>query len=357
VCVFTRTVVQANVAAVREHVLPTLVASMAHCVPLARGYTELYVPEIDGDSPEIRRLKDEIARAGRDPDVTVLILGESGTGKERVAGAIHRLSPRARAPFVVINCAALTPTLVEDELFGHVRGAFTGAAVDRIGPFERASGGTVFLDEIGDLPLELQIKLLRALQQRTVQRLGGGTETRFDVRVVAATHADLAEAIARGRFRLDLFYRLSVYDIRVPPLRSRGPGDLRLLARSILSRHAARRRRAPPAIDPAVLARFDQHSWPGNVRELESTLERMLVYAGDAASLTEAALPEGFGRAFGTDACGSRGTAGCSPEAARLALQRCGFNRAAAARALGLSRHQLYRLLRRPASHGQAGGA
>ncbi len=162
-------------------------------------------PEIDGASTEIRTLKQHMLSVARDPDVTVLIVGESGTGKERVARAIHRLSPRSHAPFVVVDCASLSATLVEDELFGHVRGAFTGAIRDQAGPFERARGGTVLLDEVGDLTPDLQMKLLRALQARTVQRLGGGSETTFDVRVIASTNVDLAVARARGRFREDLY--------------------------------------------------------------------------------------------------------------------------------------------------------
>src|SRR5437660_12449824 len=158
-------------------------------------------PEIDGTSHEIRSLKRHMLGVARDADITVLILGESGTGKERVARAIHRASPRCRAPFIVVNCAGLAPTLVEDELFGHVRGAFTGAVDSRPGPFERASGGTVLLDEVGDLTPDVQMKLLRALQQRTVPRLGGTHETSFDVRIIAATNVDLEAALARGRFR------------------------------------------------------------------------------------------------------------------------------------------------------------
>ncbi len=173
-------------------------------------------PEIDGASTEIRTLKQHMLSVARDPDVTVLILGESGTGKERVARAIHRVSPRSHAPFVVVDCASLSSTLVEDELFGHVRGAFTGAIRDQPGPFERARGGTVLLDEVGDLTPDLQMKLLRALQARTVQRLGGGSETTFDVRVIASTNVDLAVARARGRFREDLYYRLNVYGVTVP---------------------------------------------------------------------------------------------------------------------------------------------
>src|SRR5262245_34166754 len=182
-------------------------------------------------------------RVAADAYVTVLILGESGTGKERVARAIHRASARSRAPFVVVNCAGLSPSLVEDELFGHVRGAFTGAVADQPGPFERANEGTVFLDEVGELTPDLQMKLLRTIQQRTVQRLGGARETPFDVRLLAATNVDVTRAVSQGRFRQDLYFRLKVYELRVPPLRQRGAAHLRQLVGMILGRLGARRRR------------------------------------------------------------------------------------------------------------------
>src|SRR5262245_183198 len=239
-------------------------------------------PEVDGGSPEIDVLKQHMLRVARDPHVTVLILGESGTGKERVARAIHRASDRARAPFVVVNCAGLSPTLVEDELFGHMRGAYTGAVDDRPGPFERANGGTVFLDEVGELTSDLQMKLLRALQQRTVQRLGGRREVPFDVRVVAATNADLTLATARGRFRQDLYYRLKVYELRIPPLRDRGVSNLEHLVGTILEQLSSRRQRQRATVDRVVWELFVGYEWPGNVRELENTLERMIVAAGDA---------------------------------------------------------------------------
>jgi two-component system, NtrC family, response regulator HydG len=309
-------------------------------------------PEVDGASPAIRALKHDMLRVARDADVTVLILGESGTGKERVARAVHDASPRGAAPFVVVNCAGLSPTLVEDELFGHVRGAFTGAVGDRPGPFERANGGTVFLDEVGELTPDLQMKLLRTLQQRTVQRLGGRQETRFDVRVIAATNVDLADARAHGRFREDLYYRLKVYELRVPPLRRRGGADLRALVDTTLRRFEQRRRRRIGAVDPDVLTRFTEYPWPGNVRELENTLERMVVAAGGDGPLTAEHLPDDFGRLDGRASGGENG-AGPRPsrtlpsaDEVRAALERSGFRIARAAATLGLSRHQLYRLLK-----------
>ncbi|HWF86822.1 MAG TPA: sigma 54-interacting transcriptional regulator [Vicinamibacterales bacterium] len=305
-------------------------------------------PEIDGASTEIRTLKQHMLSVARDPEVTVLILGESGTGKERVARAIHRVSPRSHAPFVVVDCASLSATLVEDELFGHVRGAFTGAIRDQPGPFERARGGTVLLDEVGDLTPDLQMKLLRALQARTVQRLGGGSETTFDVRVIASTNVDLAVARARGRFREDLYYRLNVYGVTVPPLRRRGARDVRALAKAILSRLAVRRRRPVPTIAPEVLQLLIRYQWPGNVRELENVLERIMVAAGLAPRLTPCHLPSDFG-APGPHTPADRGRR--APPAAAVeiisALEKNSFRSGRTAADLGLSRHQLYRLRKR----------
>jgi len=306
-------------------------------------------PEVDGKSPEIDALKQHMLRVARDADVTTLILGESGTGKERVARAIHRVSARGRAPFVVVNCAGLSQTLIEDELFGHMRGAFTGAFSDQPGPFERASGGTVFLDEVGELASDLQMKLLRALQQRAVQRLGSRHETAFDVRVVAATNVDLTLATARGRFREDLYFRLKVYELRVPPLRRRGPADLRELVGAILKRFGERRHRSQSTLDPALWDRFVRYDWPGNVRELENTLERMIVAAGDETLLTPEHLPEDFGSLRRRGARPLAEVSAAVPSAPELlaALERNGFKCERTAAELGLSRHQLYRLFKR----------
>ena len=305
-------------------------------------------------------MKQDMLRVARDMDISVLILGESGTGKERVARAIHRASPRSGAPFVVVNCAGLAPSLIEDELFGHVRGAFTGAVEARAGPFERASGGTVLLDEVGDLTPDLQMKLLRALQQRAVQRLGGRQETSFDVRVIAATNVDLARAMAEGRFREDLYYRLKVYELTVPPLRRRGAADVRMLARAILTRFADRRRRAVPTLDAEALERLVRHDWPGNVRELENTLECMMVAGGDDALLTCRHLPENFGAPLKPLRSGSQlatPSGMALPPAAEIiaALDRNGFQFGRTAAGLGVSRHQLYRLRKRHGVRGPSG--
>jgi transcriptional regulator with PAS, ATPase and Fis domain len=334
------------------HVTPSR-AEAARRSQAATGDDESF-PELDGHSPAIERLKQDIASVARDAYVSALVRGESGTGKERVARAIHRLSSRAGHPFVVVNCAGLTPTLAEDELFGHVRGAFTGAVADRPGPFERANGGTVFLDEIGEMAADSQMKLLRALQQRTVQRLGSSQETPFDVRVIAATNADLESAQHRGRFRQDLYYRLKVFELLVPPLRRRGERDLRQLAGAILQHLSARRRRSIAAVSAGVWDAFARYSWPGNVRELENTLERMIVAAGDDLLLTQAHMPDDL-RAVTAQPRAPMPDVGAiqarvpkpSLAEARTILQRHDFKYGRAAVELGISRHQLYRLLKR----------
>jgi two-component system response regulator HydG len=317
---------------------------------LAQARDETF-PEIDGTSAVIEALKQHMRRVARDPFVTVLLQGQTGTGKERVAAAIHRASPRHRSPFVVVNCAGLSPTLIEDELFGHVRGAFTGATSDRSGPFERAAGGTVFLDEIGELTPDLQARLLRALQERTVQRLGSGRETAFDVRVIAATHVDLASAVARGSFREDLYYRLKVYPVHVPSLHQRGPADLQVLVAAILARLTARRQRPSASLDDPLLDLFTRYEWPGNVRELENVLEHMVVAADGERLLTHEHLPADFGALRQPDRAANdqrrRRVTPLSPADVDAALERSGGLHGPAARELGLSRHQLYRLLRR----------
>jgi len=209
---------------------------------------------------------------------TVLILGESGTGKELVARAVHRRSPRAQKPFVPVNCAAIPKELVESELFGHIKGAFTGAQAARAGLFESANGGTIFLDEIGDLPLTAQVKLLRTLQEGEVKRVGSDETKIVDVRVLAATNVDLKTKIADGSFRSDLFYRLNVIAIRIPPLRERDD-DIALLAQHALQKLALRMGRPQKTLSPRALTALREYSWPGNVRELEHALEHAFVLA------------------------------------------------------------------------------
>jgi two-component system nitrogen regulation response regulator GlnG len=210
-------------------------------------------------------------------DVTVLITGESGTGKELVARAIYQHSSRARAPFLALNCAAIPENLLESELFGHEKGAFTGADRRRIGKFEQCNGGTVFLDEVGDMPLALQAKVLRLLQEQTFDRVGGNETLRTDVRLIAATHHDLKADASQGKFRPDLYYRLSVFTIALPPLRERD--DLAMLAQHFLRRFSRELGRDVRAIAPEALERLRSYSWPGNIRELQSVLKQALLHA------------------------------------------------------------------------------
>jgi formate hydrogenlyase transcriptional activator len=209
-------------------------------------------------------------------DSTVLITGETGTGKELIARAIHQLSPRRERTFVKVNCAAIPTGLLESELFGHERGAFTGAIAQRIGRFELAHGGTIFLDEVGDIPLELQPKLLRVLQEQEFERLGSTQTTRVDVRLVAATNRDLAEMVAARTFRSDLYYRLRVFPLHMPPLRERQE-DIPALVRYFVEKHAQRMNRTVETIPAETLDLLVRYSWPGNIRELENLIERAVI--------------------------------------------------------------------------------
>src|SRR6202521_4999634 len=232
-------------------------------------------PRIIGNSAALRRVLDMV-RVVAPTDATVLINGETGTGKELIAEAIHKCSERSNGPFVKVNCAAIPAGLLESELFGHERGAYTGAVARVIGRFERAHRGTLLLDEIGDLPLELQPKLLRVIEERQFERLGGAATIDTDVRVVCATHRNLSEMIEEGQFRADLFYRLSVFPIELPPLRDR-PEDIRLLVHHFAMDYAARMRRPITAISEEFMAAVAWHSWPGNVRELQNFIERSVI--------------------------------------------------------------------------------
>ena len=233
-------------------------------------------PTLVGDSPEIAHVRELILQVAP-TEARVLVLGESGTGKELVANAIHRHSPRARGPFISVNCAAIPRDLVESEMFGHERGAFTGATDRRIGRFELADGGTLFLDEVGDLQLDAQAKLLRVLERGEIQRIGAERSQQVDIRVVAATNRRLEEAVATGAFREDLYFRLNVFPIELPPLRQR-LGDLGALVTHLAARLRPRR---PPRFAPDVIAALAAHSWPGNVRELANIVERLSIIGGD----------------------------------------------------------------------------
>jgi len=232
------------------------------------------------------------ARQVASVNLTVLLLGETGTGKELLARAIHDLSPRRARPLITVNCTVLPPQLMESELFGHEKGAFTGATERRQGKFEQAEGGTILLDEIGELPLELQAKLLRVLQEKEIERLGGRAPVPVDVRVIAATHRDLQAEVAAGRFRPDLYYRLHVLPIVIPPLRER-PLDIPLLAEFFLRQAAQELHRPPQTFGPAALAQLQAHTWPGNVRELQHAVERAALFtpAGVIQQVELAALP------------------------------------------------------------------
>ncbi|HEV2148475.1 MAG TPA: sigma-54 dependent transcriptional regulator [Longimicrobiaceae bacterium] len=251
-------------------------------IPLPDGDT---ADELVGSSRALVEVFKTVGRVAPSA-ATVLVTGESGTGKELVARALHRMSPRAAGPFVAVNCAAIPEDLLESELFGHEKGAFTGAVARKVGRFERAGGGTLFLDEIGDMSLVLQAKILRALQEREVERLGGEERIPLDVRVVAATHRDLPALIEAGEFREDLFYRLAVVRLHLPPLRER-TGDLRALALHYAARFAREHARPLRALGHAALERLEAHAWPGNVRELRNVLERAVLLAPGEVLLPE----------------------------------------------------------------------
>ena len=234
-------------------------------------------PRIIGESDAIKRAVAETQRVAQ-TEATVLLLGESGTGKELFARAVHHLSNRRDKPFVAINCAAIPETLIENELFGHERGAFTGAGERRLGKFELASSGTVFLDEIGELPLAVQGKLLRAIEEKSIDRIGGKASIPVDVRIVAATNKDLRAAVANGEFRGDLFFRLAVFPIEIPALRERDE-DVVLLARSFAAQLGKELRGREVTLSDASIAALHTHNWPGNVRELENAIERACILA------------------------------------------------------------------------------
>jgi len=287
-----------------------------------------------GRARSFLRLQDDI-RAAAAIALPALVLGESGSGKELVARALHQLGPRARRPFVAINCAAIPEALLERELFGSTKGAFTGADRDHPGLLAQAQGGTVLLDEIGDMPLALQAKLLRVLQERAVRPIGGVEERAIDVRIVAATHRDLVRLVDEQRFRADLRWRLEVLVLRVPPLRER-VDDLPLLASRLIERLAAGAGLPAATLDPAALARLTSHAWPGNVRELEAVLARALLRARDGVIRDDDLQIEPVAPVD-------------MPETERSRIERALFvsrgNLTATAARLGWSRPKLYRRL------------
>jgi DNA-binding NtrC family response regulator len=305
---------------------------------------------IVGDSPQMRAVLD-VARRVAPSGATVLLLGESGTGKEVIARAIHRWSRRGDQPFVVVNCVALSEELLESELFGHEKGAFTGAHQQKRGKLEVGHGGTVFLDEIGDVRPALQAKLLRVLQDQTFERVGGTREIRTDVRFVAATNRDLRAAVRDGLFRLDLYYRLDVVSVTLPPLRERA-GDVPALAQHFLERYRRELKRELRGLTPEALACLRRYAWPGNVRELENVIERAAVLA-DGPDVTPRDLPaeiRDVGLVDGVTREPARTYHAAVEEFKRgliaSTLRRTGGNRTRAARLLGLQRTYLARLIR-----------
>lgn len=242
---------------------------------------------IKGQSNALKNILEQVSVVGKS-DVSVLVLGESGTGKELIAQAIHKVSPRHNRTLVVVNCAALPANLIESELFGHERGSFTGAIEQRIGKFEQADGGTIFLDEIGELPTDLQVKFLRVLQEREVEPIGG-KKKKINVRVIAATNRNLVDEMASGRFRMDLYYRLNVFPIILPALRERKE-DIILLAGNFLNRFAARENKLINGFSDEVIKTLDNYSWPGNIRELENIVERSVLLA-TGRIITSVSLP------------------------------------------------------------------
>jgi len=312
--------------------------------------------QIVGQSRQMKEVFAKIQRAAP-VDSTVLVLGESGTGKELVAQALHQHSTRKKGPFVAVNVAAVPSTLVESELFGHVRGAFTGATDRRVGRFEQADGGTLFVDEIGDFELGLQAKLLRVLETLTVTPVGGYEDKKVDVRVLAATSRDIYKMVEDGTFREDLFYRLNVVTILLPPLRDR-PDDVVPLVEHFLKNIAETKKTAPKRIDPTLMRRFMNYPWPGNVRQLRNTLESMMVLS-DKDVLTEEDLPDRI--AQGSAGMGGRKdlpTGMTMEELEKLAitkaLEQCGGKRTRAAESLGISVRTLQRKLRQYQMENQA---
>jgi two-component system response regulator HydG len=284
-------------------------------------------------------------------EATVLITGESGTGKELIAKSIHHNSPRKDRPLVVVNCAALSETLLESELFGHEKGAFTGADRRREGRFKQADRGTIFLDEIGETSAAMQAKLLRVIQEREIQRVGGDETLSVDVRILAATNQNLEEAVENGRFREDLFYRLNVVTLRIPPLRER-TDDIPLLAQHFLEKYAGKNRKNVKGFSPLAMDLLLKYGWPGNVRELENTIERAVILLPDE-HITEKELPSNITEHFTdrrdsptTTASANRPLEEVEREAILATLEDSGGNKSETARRLGINRKTLHKKLK-----------
>ncbi|HKK14088.1 MAG TPA: sigma 54-interacting transcriptional regulator [Gammaproteobacteria bacterium] len=306
-------------------------------------WRELGDHQMIGQSPPMEALYQSLEKVARD-DAPVLITGESGTGKEAAARAIHRMSMRRDGPFAAVNCGALPGHLVQTELFGHEKGAFTGAYARKIGRFEFAEGGIVFLDEIGDLAPDLQVNLLRFLQDKCIERVGSNNQIPVDVRVIAATHVDLERAVHERRFREDLYYRLNVLHVKIPPLRER-EGDIELLARAYLEKFARERKSRVHGLSQQALRAMDRHPWPGNVRELINRIQRAVVMS-DRRLLTAADLGLDSGGPWeGTTLPGVREKA--EEQLIHHTLRLTRGNISETARQLGVSRSTVYRLLKK----------
>lgn len=330
--------------AVRHHQLQDRVRVLSAAVQNAQRFDEII-----GASPPMQKLFDQLSRVS-ESEASVLITGESGTGKELVARAIHRHSRRKDGPFVAINCAALPETLLESELFGHAKGAFTDARTERKGLFQQAEGGTLFLDEIGDFPLTLQAKLLRAMEQKTVRPIGGNVEVPYDARLLTATNRDLESAVEEGRFREDFYFRINVIQLESPPLRARG-SDVLLIAQAYLEQFAAQSTKEVAGLSEAVAEKLLAYSWPGNVRELRNIIERAVALTRyDRIAVED--LPEKIrdyrGSTLRIDTGDPAELAPLEEVERRYILQvvdAVGGNRTQAAKILGLDRKTLYRKL------------
>jgi two-component system NtrC family response regulator len=334
---------------VQLDVLQVIIRRAFYLQKLEREYRELKQSLRDesfegmlGASPQMQEVFAKIRKVAA-TDVSVLIVGESGTGKELAARAIHRGSTRGDGPFAAINCGAIPETLLESELFGHEKGAFTGAHIQRMGRIELAQGGTLFLDEIGELSPQLQVKLLRFLQEQRIERVGGREEISVDARVIAATNADLNQAMREGRFREDLYYRLGVVVISLPPLRERD-GDIQLLASALLQRYAAEYDKKISGFTPQALRAIERHRWPGNVRELENRIRRAVIM-GDVPKLSasDLELSSPHEKYVGLGLKEAREV--LERELIQRALVSSGGNVSRAAEELGISRPTLYELM------------
>jgi len=303
-------------------------------------------PEIIGTSEKMQRVFELVAKVA-DTNSNILILGESGTGKELIARSLHFNSSRSAKPFLAVNCGALPESLLESELFGHTKGAFTGAVADKKGLFRSAEGGTLFLDEIGEMPLPLQVRLLRALQEHEVTPVGSSIAQKFDARIIAATNRDLEQEVEEGNFREDLFYRLNVIEISLPPLRDR-PEDIPSLIKHFIATAAGSQNSVPKPINDEAMSTLRSYSWPGNVREMENSIERAFILSGDEIALAD--LPPKILRSSGDPATSDHVNFSLEDMERRHILETLGAaegDKVAAAQKLGIDLSTLYRKLKR----------